>query len=88
MSEVAWVRECVPGAVVENDLVLLAAPLLLLLDLLVLAVDHVFALLLTKRLIGEGGLRHVGFRANERARRMNKLTTNTKRDEHNEPVIR
>ena len=60
-------RECVPGAVVENDLVLLAAPLLLLLDLLVLAVDHVFALLLTKRLIGEGGLRHV-FRANERAR--------------------
>ena len=61
-------RECVPGAVVENDLVLLAAPLLLLLDLLVLAVDHVFALLLTKRLIGEGGLRHVGFAANERAR--------------------
>ena len=50
-------RECVPGAIVENDLFLLAARLLLL-DLLVLAVNHVFALLLAERLLGKGCLCH------------------------------
>lgn len=50
-------RECVPGAMVENDLFLLAARLLLL-DLLVLAVNHVFALLLAERLLRKGCLCH------------------------------
>ena len=52
----ARVRECEPGAIVENDLVLIAAPLLL--DLLVLAVNHVLALLLAKRLVGERSSSH------------------------------
>ena len=52
----ARVRECEPGAVVENDLLLLAAPLLL--DLLVLAVNHVLALLRAKRLVGERSSSH------------------------------
>ena len=46
----ARVRECEPGAVVENDL--------LLLDLLVLAVNHVLALLRAKRLVGERSSSH------------------------------
>lgn len=52
----ARVRECEPGAVVENDLLLLAAPLLL--DLLVLAVNHVLAVLRAKRLVGERSSSH------------------------------
>ena len=56
VREAARVRECEPGAVVKNDLLLLAASLLL--DLLVLAVNHVLALLRAKRLVGERSSSH------------------------------